>query len=586
MVDREAAGIDVTLNPEGPYADDLFDALMALPASSRDSEAVARCGGDRSLLREVRALIRAADDPPGEPGRGDRLGRYRLDACLGRGTSAAVWSAFDEHLESWTALKLFHPGRAAASLEPVLREARAASGVLSDHVVRVKAAGRFAEGPYYIEMLLCAEHRRESDGQNRLVVGSTLAQEPATDVDEAVRLVAEAARGVDAAHRVGVIHRDVKPANILVTPLTRRALVADFGLASPVLYPAAAGLPGTASVSVAIGDHAIVGTPCFMAPEVALGQGATRASDVYGLGATLYALLAGTSPFVFAGEEVDALTVVHRVRAGAPASLSGLASDAPRRLVRVVERAMARDPARRYRSAGALADDLDAWRARLPVSVDRLRPVVATGLFVQRNRTVVAASALVVGVLVASGGTLWSMEQVRRDLLAETHAALVRKVTADVAAIRADAGRRAAALMAGEALLGAEEAARGAATAAREAEHARREVEEVTAWADTERALALEAVTRAREASAAAEARLVEMQIEVDRAHEERALARTELLAAQRRNAATAEVVEQLSASLARERAERAAVEAKLAALRAEKAELAARLAALEAAGS
>lgn len=563
------------------FADDLFDALMSLPAAERDAVAAERCGADRSLLREVRALLRAAEEQPGEPGRGDRLGRYRLEACLGRGTSAAVWTAFDEHLESWTALKLFHPGRAAATLEPVLREARAASAVLSDHVVRVKAAGRFDDGPFYIEMLLCAEYRRETDGADRLVVGASLAQEPPEAIEEMVRLVAQAARGVEAAHRNSVVHRDLKPANILVTPVTRRAQVADFGLASPVLFPLADGLPGTASVSIAVGDRAIVGTPCYMAPEVAMGQGATRASDVYGLGATLYALLAGHPPFVLQGESVDALTVLHRVRAGPPAALSLVDPPVPRRLVRIVERAMARDPANRYRSAGSLADDLEAWRANLPVTVDRLRPIVAFGLFLRRHRSAVVAAALTGAVVVGSAASLVSMERVRRSLLAETHAALVRKVTADVASIRADAGRRAAALMAGEALLGAEEAARGAADAAREAEHARREVEEVTAWADTERALALEAVTIAREASAAAESRLVQMQIEVDRAREERAVARTELVAAQRRIAAAQEVAEQLSASLARERAERAAVEAKLAALAVQRAALEERLATL-----
>ena len=566
------------------YSDDLFDTLMALPEDERDAEAAARCGGDRSLLREVRALLRAHVNEPGQRRRGDRLGRYRLEACLGSGTSGAVWTAFDEHLATWTALKIFHAGRAAASLEPVLREARAASAILSDHVVRIKAAGRFDDdGPFYIEMLLCAEQHTQADGTDRLVVGTSLGEEAPASIEETVRLVAEAARGVEAAHRVGVVHRDVKPANILVTPVSRRALVADFGLSSPVLYPSAAGRSGTHSVSLVVADRAIVGTPCYMAPEVALGQGATRASDVYGLGATLFALLGGHPPYVLPEEVVDALTVVGRVRGGPPESLAAIAPKVPRRLIRIVQAAMARDPGHRYPSAGALADDLDAWRLHHTVSVDRLKPIVGAALFVRRKLSLVATAGVLVAVVVLAVGSLVAMNQVRHELIRETQSALLHKVAADVAAIRADGGLRAASVLAGEARLGAEEAARGAAGAAQQAAVARHEVEEVTAWADTERAAALEAVARATDAAAAAGTRLVEMQILVNRAEEERAVARTELLGAQRRLAVSSDVIAQLQASLERERLEQAQLEERVSALRAERDALERRLAALPA---
>ncbi len=324
----------IPLHPQPPaeaslFVDDVFDAVMSLPPARRDGFLRERCAGHPSVEAEVRALLDAVEEHPSEErpivAVGARLGRYRLDEQLGAGATASVWKAFDEQLRTWTALKLLHPHvHARHALDAVMTEARAASRIISDHVVRIKSAGRFGD-LHYIDMALCAEHRPDADGDEILQIGSTLADTPMRSVDEAVRVMAEAARGVDAAHRVGVLHRDLKPANILLLPVSRRALVTDFGLAAPQLFPiATAETPATQTVTVSIdgGDGKLVGTPCFMPPEQARGQRLVRASDVYSLGATLYILLTGQAPYQPKGVPPrSALEIFDRVCDGALAVL-------------------------------------------------------------------------------------------------------------------------------------------------------------------------------------------------------------------------------------------------------------------------
>nr|MBA2321947.1 serine/threonine protein kinase [Deltaproteobacteria bacterium] len=306
-----------------PFVDEVYEALVDVPRPEREVQLRRLCAGFPSVEAEVRALLSVTDAeplPPKEPATrgasaGDRLGPYRLEERLGTGSSGSVWRAFDEHLHAWTALKVFKPRPTDDALDAVLREARAASGILSDHVVRIKSAGRFPDGPHFIEMLLCAEYRPGPAGE-QLVVAQSLADTPPVSAVEAARLVAEAARGVEDAHRIGVVHRDVKPANILILPVSRRALVTDFGLAAPGMHaPPSIRTSPTSTVTVNVDGGRIVGTPAYMAPEQAAGASPGRTSDVYGLGATLYALLANRPPYLPAGRHpVPALDVIAAVR--------------------------------------------------------------------------------------------------------------------------------------------------------------------------------------------------------------------------------------------------------------------------------
>jgi serine/threonine-protein kinase len=320
-------------------------------------------------------------------------------------------------------------------------------------------------------------------------------------------VVAEAARGVDAGHRVGVLHRDLKPANILLTPVSRRALVTDFGLAAPQLFPMAGpDTPGDATVTMGVpaGDGKLVGTPCYMAPEQAHGRAPVRVSDVYGLGATLYALLTGQAPYQPRGlPPRPALDTVLRVREEPPADIREVDPAVPERLARIVRKAMDRDPRQRYPTAAALADDLDAYRAGLPTSLDARRPVLRLGLWARRHRSAVITgavlSALFVGIL---GGSAWLAYE-RRQLLEAVGWADARLLEAQVLASKAQAMERIAQEHRADAEAGAAEAlARAEAADAARARALRSESDAEQRWA-VEREAREEAQAAQAEAEAA-----------------------------------------------------------------------------------
>jgi eukaryotic-like serine/threonine-protein kinase len=441
--------VSTTNRPPSIYVDDVFDEVLALPDERREAAIAARCAGHPSIATEVRALLAAEHenrkDAPTPLRPGEQIGRYHLAQCLGTGASASVWKAFDTHLEAWTALKLIHPefGRRSNALDTVMNEARAASGIISDHVVRIKSAGQIANGPHYIEMQLCAEHRPRDDGQEELVVGFTLAHEKTKSTREAARLVMEAALGTEAAHRVGVLHRDIKPANILLTPVSRRALVADFGLSAPQLYPAPqlhTSPHETVTLMMENHDGVLVGTPPFMPPEQAFGHPPNRTTDVYALGATLYCLIAGRAPYMPTSNhsEIPALDIVAQVRQQAPPALSTVAPHAPERLVRIVNKAMQRSPKARYPTAADMASDLQLYLNDLPTSQDSGRPVLALGLFMQRNREVVSAAAIIALMLLVFAGLIVQLNVKRNQAQAQMEAAQERRNAAEEQALAAE----------------------------------------------------------------------------------------------------------------------------------------------------
>ncbi|HCH61216.1 MAG TPA: hypothetical protein DFR83_00330 [Deltaproteobacteria bacterium] len=543
------------LSASGPYLDDLFLQVLELDPADRSAAVIALCEGDEELEAELRALLEADTPEPGstKPGRlaaGQPLDRYRLFKKLGRGASASVWQAWDTHLRTWTALKVLKPSLVATrqdALDVVLHEARAASQIISDHVVRVREAGRLDDGTCFVDMQLCAEYRPDASGQEELVVGHPLSDEVgALEPLEAARVMAEAARGVDAAHRVGVLHRDLKPANLLVQPVSRRVLVTDFGLALAQVAPAAGpGNRGTETVSVACDGPAgrVVGTPAWMAPEQARGEPPTRASDVYGLGATLYTMLTGAPPYrprepKGMGGTMDVLL---QVRGGPPPPLEG-----PTRLVRIVERAMAREPARRYPTAGALAADLERFVGGFPTSNDGPRPMLRMVLAARRNKETAATLAILAVALAVFAGFVQQLELRRQSLMLEVEAAEAHRVEAVAAEAAAVAAQRSA-----EAERLNAETARADAEA--EADHARR----VQQSAERQKAAA-ERARQAAEAGQSAAEQLAASELRARQdAEQEKALAHAARLDTQQR-------LEGLATQLAEAEAGRARAEAQV----------------------
>ncbi|HEX3757969.1 MAG TPA: serine/threonine-protein kinase, partial [Kofleriaceae bacterium] len=264
---------------------------------------------------------------------GDRLGRYELRDELGEGGMATVYRARDRELRREVAVKVLFPhlARRPEIVRRFHREARAAAGLEHPNILRIYDVGGGDDDPPYIVM--------------ELVRGRTLLQE----IERRGAMLAEIAACIGAllgdalaaAHAAGVIHRDVKPANVLIAP-GGRLLLGDFGVAR---------LETEDSLITRTG--ALLGTPAYMSPEQASGDIATARSDLYSLGATLYQLATGALPFTGPPAKVMSM-----IAGGNPVAPVRRRSACGADLSRQIERMMAGDPAVRPASATEVAAEL------------------------------------------------------------------------------------------------------------------------------------------------------------------------------------------------------------------------------------
>ena len=258
---------------------------------------------------------------------------------------------------------------------------------------RPEYAMRFIEG----ESLRAAIARHHSSG-HELAADADCA---ALALPNLVRRFLDVCNAISYAHNRGVVHRDIKPSNIMLGPYGE-TLVVDWGLAKSIGRPeeAAGDLETTLRPSSQSGEGTptvgAVGTPSYMSPEQASGanEQVSFASDIYGLGATLYCLLTGKAPFQ--GESDDARDILLKVRSGGFRKPRELKAAVPRALEAVCLKAMALEPANRYKTARALAEDIERWLADAPVSVYREPLLVRLGRWVRRHKPLVAAAAVLV----------------------------------------------------------------------------------------------------------------------------------------------------------------------------------------------
>ncbi|MCA9106258.1 MAG: serine/threonine protein kinase [Planctomycetales bacterium] len=290
----------------------------------------------RVARHELSFLAPALDD--------DLLGRldhYQIQSVLGRGGMGIVLGGFDPALNRSVAIKVLAPTLAAQGIarQRFIREAQAAAAVAHPHVIAIHAVAPLHDPPYFVMPLVAGpslQKRIDSVG--------------ALDIEEVLTVGLQIAEGLSAAHRRGLVHRDVKPANVLLEPGTDRVVLTDFGLAR------------AADDATLTGTGIIAGTPQFMAPEQTLGAPIDARSDLFSLGSVLYTMLTGVPPF-----RSNTTMGLLRAIAESPARpITQLAPRVPSWLARIVERLMHKDPNHRYASAESLVEDLRAalahWR--------------------------------------------------------------------------------------------------------------------------------------------------------------------------------------------------------------------------------
>jgi tetratricopeptide (TPR) repeat protein len=345
--------------------------LNCLLRGALDNEGAA---SGKEAFKEVLAAVKSRD--------GDwHIADHEILNEIARGGMGVVYQAREPHSGRIVALKcvLAHQGDSDHALARFRREAETAARLDHPHIVPIYQVGETADGFPYYTMKYATEG-------SLLQARHPLLQHPR----ESVQLMTKVARAVHYAHEQGVLHRDLKPGNILLDS-RREPLVSDFGLARC-----------EATSSYLTRSLASFGTPGYIAPEQADGPAAqlTPAADIYSLGAILFELLTGRPPFV--GDNAFA---VMKQSAEKPApKVRSLAPHVDRDLETICARCLEREPADRYQSAASLADDLQSWLDDRPISARRARPWVHSRRWIRRNRALAAALGAFCILAVVAGG--------------------------------------------------------------------------------------------------------------------------------------------------------------------------------------
>lgn len=345
----------------------------------------------------------------------DRLfGNYRLKHQIGRGGMGVVYEAEDVHLHRTVALKVILDAEMASSItrRRFKIEAEAAAKLDHPHIVPIYEVGEHGGQPFISMKLVPGESLRRRMARGELCLGRQAGNKVATqDRQTAIaQLIATLARAVHHAHLRGVLHRDLKPGNILING-DGHPFVTDFGLAKITEAALGDGTPPALTVS-----GAVIGTPDYMSPEQARGGQVSAATDIYSLGAILYELLTGHPPF-HAPSPVETLRSVVEQAPRQPRTVNrSIACDVETICLKCLEK----HPSARYGTAAALADDLDRWLRREPIRARPAGPLLRTVRWIRRNPIGTALIlSLCLGLGVVTGLLLDAQKKKDRDVMTQ-----------------------------------------------------------------------------------------------------------------------------------------------------------------------
>lgn len=308
-----------------------------------DTELVSWHGEPTLPLEPARfSHVQSVNDKP-EPASalvGTQLANYQIEEFLGQGGMARVYRAKHLTLERPCAIKVLRPAtieRDKNAAEAFLAEARSAAALVHPHVVALHTIGE-AKGRTFIEM-------EYVDGNS---LSHLLQQEGKLDPLEATRIMLQVSSALAAAHEYGMVHRDIKPGNVMITA-SRNAKLADFGLAKQV------------ATTVPVAGNALCGTPNYMAPELFTGQPATKQSDIYAMGVTYYSLLTGQLPILT--QSINELVRFHAKQT--PIDVSLLEEELPSGVIRILRQSLSTNKEERFVDASELHAELAAMFSSL-----------------------------------------------------------------------------------------------------------------------------------------------------------------------------------------------------------------------------